>query len=324
MAEILVVDDNQKAGKAFARIIQAETGIETLYTNDPAVALEIAKSHPLKVAVLDQRMPLKSGTALFNDLKSIEPDLHGVLFSGKSNLSDLQDAMRNKFCDFINKNDAAQLPERVRTHYLEALADITERSSRNPVRLADYRRGLSWRGPRIRLELLSMKDAVGGDVTHEDEFRTIVKVDIGGTRRDLSTTRQEVETIIEEESLSKVSSNAEFKFELVSKLKAAVEQSQRSNYKRRATHAIEKATEESITLEPDQNSDGTPVRSRHLQVAPIYRRIQLLLRTSCECCGWSHIETINAFVPTGDLSTRQVDYLSDNTRFIYDTGNISG
>jgi CheY-like chemotaxis protein len=321
MVEILVVDDNQRAGRAFARLIQAETGLETLYTNSPEEAISIAKANHLKVAVLDQRMPLKLGTDLFLELTAIEPDLRGILFSGKVEAKDLQEAMKNKFCEFVNKDSVAELSERVREHYFEALADIAKRRSESPVPLSDYRSGFSLRGPKVHLELVSITESPG-DIWAEEDFRTLVKVDIGGTKREVNTTRREFEVVIEQESISKVSSNAEFKFEVMSKLQTAVEHSRRKNYKRRASQAIEKAAEATYTLE--SGTGNSTVRSRHLQAAPIYRRVKLLLRTQCDCCGSMKYEAVYALVSTGDLHTRQIDYLSDNTQEIFDTGTVNG
>ncbi|MFF4509134.1 response regulator [Streptomyces sp. NPDC001401] len=323
MVEILVVDDNQRAGRAFARLIQAETGLETVYTNSPEEAVNVAKANHLKVAVLDQRMPLKLGTDLFLELASIEPDLRGILFSGKVEADDLEEAMRNKFCDFVNKDKVAELSERVREHYFEALADIAKRRSENPIALSNYRSGFSLRGPRVHLELISITESPE-DIWVEEDFRTFMKVDIGGTKREVNTTRRELEVVIEQESISKLSSNAEFKFEVMSKLQSTVEHSRRKNYKRRASHAIEKAAEETYTLESNPAAGNGSVRSRHLQAAPIYRRVKLLLRTQCDCCGSMKNEAVYALVPTGDLRTRQIDYLSNNTQAIFDTGTING
>jgi YesN/AraC family two-component response regulator len=321
MIEILVVEDEQRAGNSFATTIRETTGLDTVYTDNPDKAIEIAKSNHLKVAVLDQQMPRKSGTDLFRELREIEPDLRGILFSGKAKFEDLTVAIRDDICEFINKNDVAKLPERVMAHYFDALADISQRAAKNPTRLSDYRSGFSWRGPRVQLELLSIMQAPEEEkVVLDADFKTFLRLDVGETKKESASVRLSSEVLIEQESVSKLSSSAALKYSLISELKAAVETSQREAVKERVSQATERVTEQTYTLPPDPAWVEPSVRARHLQAAPIYKRVRMLVRTNCECCGMTRHESIYALVPTGDIRTRQVDYLSDNTTRIITTG----
>lgn len=83
-AEVLVVDDNISAAKDFARLIRIKTKLETLAVDNPDLAIEKIKAEPIKVVVLDQKMPEKTGTALFEDIKRINPNIKAIMLSGEA------------------------------------------------------------------------------------------------------------------------------------------------------------------------------------------------------------------------------------------------
>ena len=174
----------------------------TIYTEDPHQAVELVKENPIKVAVLDQRMPKRTGTALFEDLKRLNPELRGILFSGEAEREDVAEALRAGFIDALDKNDVSQLPERVRQLYLEALAEITGHQYAKPERIGEHRSRLRTRRPRVTMDLLAFEDSPGTpkEVWLESDLSVAVRLEGGQTKRISRSRISESELIREDES----------------------------------------------------------------------------------------------------------------------------
>ena len=76
--EIIVVDDNLQAAQDFARLITLKTKLEAVAFDDPNEVIEKIKSLPIKVVVLDQRMPQKTGTELFKEILKIDTNIKAI------------------------------------------------------------------------------------------------------------------------------------------------------------------------------------------------------------------------------------------------------
>lgn len=95
--EILVVDDNLQAAKEVARLINLQTRLEAVATDDPEEAVTILKENPIKVALLDQRMPKKDGTALFKDLRRVDSSVRAIMLTGEADANEVGDALNLGF-----------------------------------------------------------------------------------------------------------------------------------------------------------------------------------------------------------------------------------
>ena len=79
---LLCVDDDERFLKVFAFFLK-EVGFEVLSTSDPDKALELASSFPTPdLAILDLQMPRRNGIQLASILKTLEPNLPILIFSG--------------------------------------------------------------------------------------------------------------------------------------------------------------------------------------------------------------------------------------------------
>lgn len=326
--EIIVVDDNVRAGETFAKLIQAATGLMTIYTEDPHQAVELVKENPIKVAVLDQRMPKRTGTALFEDLKRLNPELRGILFSGEAEREDVAEALRAGFIDALDKNDVSQLPERVRQLYLEALAEIAGRQYAKPERIGEHRSRLRTRRPRVTMDLLAFEDSPGTpkEVWLESDLSVAVRLEGGQTKRISRSRISESELIREDESKvtkSRTSSasgglslTTPMKANVGSQLQSKLESSLRERAQERRLIRYENVEEETFEL-PVPAAETDP-RAREILRAPVYRRMRAIIRISCECCNADKYDILNVRVFTGRYHTRHVDYLGDGTAKVVD------
>jgi CheY-like chemotaxis protein len=326
--EVMVVDDNVRAGEIFARLIEEKTGLATVYTEDPRQAIELVKENSIKVAVIDQRMPKMTGTALFEELRNVEPDLRGILFSGEAEREDFAEALRARFFDALDKNDVSQLPERVRQLYLEAMVAIARRQYSDPERIGEYRPRLIARRPQVTVDLLAFEDAPGTpkEIWLESQLSVAVRLEGGQTRKVSQTNIRESEVIREEESQvnrSQVSSasggmtlTTPMKARIGLQLQSKLESSLRQRAQQRHLIRYENAEEETFEL-PVPVAESDP-RAREILRAPIFRRMRVIIRIKCGCCGSDKYEVLNVQLFTGRYHTRHVDILSDGTAKIID------
>ncbi len=326
--EIIVVDDNEAAGKTFARLIQTTTGLATKYVEDPHEAIELVKQDSVKVAVIDQRMPKMTGVTLFEKLRELEPDLRGILFSGEAGKGDLAEAMRARFYDSLDKSDVSQLPERVRQLYFEALAALAERQYGKPERIVERRTGFLARRPRVTIDLLAFEDAPGTprEVWLKSELSLYVRLEGGQTKRISRSKISESELTLETESQVKRSLGsgmtgsltlpAPTKTVIGMQLQSSLETSLRRRAQQRELIRSENVEEETFTL-PEPVAESDP-RAREIQRAKIYRRMRAVIRIRCECCTTEKYETFNVQLFTGRYHTRHVDYMRDGSARIVD------
>jgi two-component system, OmpR family, response regulator len=69
MARVLIVDDTDIVRKALELAVR-KMGHEAESTSDALVALELARTRPPDLALLDYRMPIMDGVTLFGEMQS--------------------------------------------------------------------------------------------------------------------------------------------------------------------------------------------------------------------------------------------------------------
>ncbi|WP_320044706.1 response regulator [uncultured Desulfobacter sp.] len=102
---ILIVDDEEKIGKALERLIK-KTGARSFYASSATQALDfIQKSEdPLSMILSDQRMPGMEGTVFLEKARSITPDTVRFLITGYADIDSISDAVnRGAVHRFITK-----------------------------------------------------------------------------------------------------------------------------------------------------------------------------------------------------------------------------
>lgn len=101
-SSILLVDDSVILRDRLAEAFQ-ERGfrVEVAGTCDEAV--EVFRSNPTELAVVDLRMPGRPGVTLIADLKQIRPDVQILILSGFGSISTAIDAVKLGAVNFLPK-----------------------------------------------------------------------------------------------------------------------------------------------------------------------------------------------------------------------------
>jgi CheY-like chemotaxis protein len=322
--EVLVVDDNKQAATEFARLITVKAKLSAVATDDPDEAIELLRNNPIKVALLDQRMPKKDGTALYGDLKKIDPLLKAVMLTGEANGQEVGEALNLGFCDYIHKSDVDSITPRVLLHYCSYYTDIAEQSDLQDETIFTFHRGPFWDRYIISFSLISVS-SLDEQYSPSSSWKTIVKID-AGERAKRTVTRQKVQRlVIEAEEKAKLSAGVNAKIPVVDGLTAKIESSLEARFKE--TSLEEESTADSIEREfklPNEPEDPgvLHVKSRQYEQAPVYKQIRLVIGKTCGCCNSSDVFVVNVNLVTSKVATRQIDFMSDGTNKITNTGIV--
>lgn len=99
---ILVVDDDEPYRQRLCRAFR-DRGLEVAEAGSAEEAVEVARRFGPQRAVLDLRMPGRSGVQLVGDLLTDHPDLACVVLTGFGSISTAVDAVRRGAVDYLTK-----------------------------------------------------------------------------------------------------------------------------------------------------------------------------------------------------------------------------
>lgn len=80
---VLYVDDNPRSRRLLTSLLQ-DCGVEVVAIEDPNEALELSRTNPFNLAVLDYHMASMTGAELAQKIKSLQPDMPVILISGST------------------------------------------------------------------------------------------------------------------------------------------------------------------------------------------------------------------------------------------------
>ena len=81
---ICLLDDEPSVLKALGRLLASE-GLSAEKFSDPAHFLDYARTHPVRVAVVDIRMPGMTGLEVLSELRALSPDTRVIILTGENN-----------------------------------------------------------------------------------------------------------------------------------------------------------------------------------------------------------------------------------------------
>lgn len=100
--KILVVDDDATFRGRLVRAL-ASRGFETHEARDAQAAVELARAVRPGRAIVDLRMPGKSGIDLIPELVAIDPDMQVLVLTGYGSIATAVEAVRRGAIDYLSK-----------------------------------------------------------------------------------------------------------------------------------------------------------------------------------------------------------------------------
>lgn len=100
---ILIVDDEPDMLKLLSMIIRDNTPYETVTTNNPLEALDMAKKEDFKLVIADLKMPGLDGMELLEAIKRTDEDIPVIIITAYGTVESAIETMRKGAFDFITK-----------------------------------------------------------------------------------------------------------------------------------------------------------------------------------------------------------------------------
>jgi CheY-like chemotaxis protein len=321
--EIIVVDDEVRLAEQYSQKIYNETKILATFTDDPFEALSIVKENPIKIVVLDQKMPRMSGTDLFKEMIKIDPLIKGIMLTGEADANEVGDALKLGFSDYIHKSNAAKIQSRIFYYYAEYLNDLSfKHKQTEPLSLFKIQKSSFWNPHIIEFKLLSI-EVLSENHVFPDSWKTIVQINAGEKKTFTDKFEITDRIVIEEEEKanlkSKIGLSAQDIVKFNSEIEATISKTFKKNIFNESKKTIEVVKEYQLQPEP-QDITVNHIKSRHFQRAQVYRKIGVVIKCECNCCNMSNCVSFHIFQLTTNIATRQEDYFNDGSSRTIDTG----
>ncbi|MER7278839.1 response regulator [Dactylosporangium sp. NPDC000244] len=318
--EVLVVDDQKDVAESLAELIRVSIRIRAVATSDPREAVSLVRDSPIKVAVLDQRMPEITGTELSAELRSVNDKLRLIMFTGMASGEEVANAAFERgFNAMLQKADVGRLPEAVFEQYIRYQIDSKQRAVQ---RLSLFQTPRRYRifGPRIKYALVDAY-VIEDNFVDDDSWETFLHLSRGQEEKRTWSWSVKRSVTIEEQSQEALKHSLRGKLSgTVAQLESALEESLTASSKESRSREDSTGGAREMTYKlTDQ--DGA-VRARHFQRAPVFRQWSVVLGVTCDQCGNPHEERIVANERLPLFATRQVDYFDDGDRKIFGSGSV--
>lgn len=324
---ILLVEDEPE-GILYRDTLEKSLGVGVLLATTGREAGEVAESHTIKVAVIDQVLePGMTGTELWSKIKRLHPRCRAILLSSKCEPSDVGRAMDLGFSKFLDKvKDIARLPQCVgaalQEFDLDGIAGATH-TDRRPL----FRFGPSIRLLRSPFEV-HLVNRVLLDPRHvfSDRWEEKASVEAGKDAVREVTINLSRKTEMEYLSTSDVGAKASIDQKLLTERLGA----------ELMAHRLESTTESvtgeagytcrvsiSMKLPPIPEVVGTDyLASKSFQVNQVFEKYMCRVDVTCPCCHHADTNYRIVYVPTPLVAKRQIDTYSSGIKKVIDAGVV--
>ena len=319
--EVLIVDDKLAAGLEYARLVRSGTEVEAIAVDNPDLAAETLKKEPIKVVVLDQKMPGKKGTELYKDLKALDPKIKVMMLSGEADTQELYEANKLGYDDYLHKSRIKELPSRVHVLYVRYLSDLLAPTAASVSVLVENR-GIWLFRERIEYFLTSA-NVLDEEFVFSDSWRTIKQISAGETVTESDTIEIETKFKYQSSIEGKASYSAGVSTGHIVKLQSKIEAALSTKFATEVYTGTKRTLQVSREYKlPDAPSNPVQlhVASRHFQRAAVYREIRAVISRRCTCCSTTYSFPLVVYQPTVKIATRHIDYLSNGSEKVLRTG----
>ncbi|MFT4189084.1 MAG: response regulator transcription factor [Aeromicrobium sp.] len=113
---VLLVDDQELFRRGVSTVLSADTDLELVEVADGDEALRAVADHPPDVALIDVRMPGRSGVEVCAQVKAISPTTGIIMLTASDDESDLYESIRGGASGYLLKDGSTydQVAEAVR------------------------------------------------------------------------------------------------------------------------------------------------------------------------------------------------------------------
>jgi YesN/AraC family two-component response regulator len=321
--EVLTIDNYLDTAQSYADLIETHCHLKSVAMSDIDLAIKCISENPIKVVVLDQRMPTL-GTDVFVKLKKVNPFLKIIMVSGEASFEEADRAKKLGFSDFLHKKNIAELPNiiyRLRSEYEKDILHTIKES--NPFH-KEWRFNFFHIGC-IRYYLLDYK-IINENFEKITEWKTLERINEGE--------KQNKEVTIDLKVTDKISIQEESKVQLknavsinhksfLSKLDIELDNSILLSKEMENTKTETSKKTSELSLREDEIIDGKKVVSKIYETNQVYSQILLHIKKACGFCKEHTVFPLMIYKPINKKVFRQISYTEDNKDHIVNTGHFT-
>jgi len=329
--EILVVDDIISAAREYERLLRT-ADLAVASTDNPEVAIEIVEHNPVKVLVLDQRMPKMSGTELFRRLKKIDQFLQAIMLTGEASAAETADAFELGYSKFFDKRKPADalVAETIACYgkYMAAVAAAKSEAAEQTSLLVKDKWSLAKRHV-IEVQLVNLT-VLDDNYIFPETWWTERQVKTGAPEI-VGKSTEAVNSYSLDDTSEKVL-NASLGPQLSTGAKSVVLAELSGNLQKQVTRRLSQQYARQLTITetsktkyhlPKESPDpeALSLRARNYQRAPLFLKFRAVLRRTCGCCSASSYYAVTGYLRRDMDATRTVDYYNNGDEKIVMTGS---
>ncbi|WP_317583380.1 response regulator [Segatella copri] len=303
--EVLVVDDVLSAAEDFARLIHAKTGLKTTYTSSAKEAINIVQCNDIKVLVLDQVMPEKTGTELLKELRQYT-SAKALMLTGEASKDDLGEAINLKFDAHLDKALATtSLCGRVTELYALFEDEFREKVNRSK----SLKRTFTLCKFKLYKAVLFYDKIIHFGYVDLKQAQTLLTIFSGQEQE------TESEIVYAEEIIVEQSASFDAKFGIEIPIQDAVAKMERSiaNSIRKITTVKKNKKLKNISKYHLTEKDSEKVDHRIITYAPIYEIHKMIVGYKIPFIGKYHRSLMIVYEFTGEYQLFQKDFFKDGT-----------
>lgn len=315
---VLLIDDNSDFAREYSETLGTSCGTNVLYATNAEDAIKIVKDNAIKVAIIDQVMPIK-GTELFKRIKAIDSNIKTVLLTAEADRHELTEAANMGFDMTLLKEekDMDELPLKILM--LIGKYNAQKYNDGTPIWVKKQKSGLFKKSDEIsyfiqKYEVVDenyiddngwiTRDIIekGESLTYEEEFN--FETDFGYSESFKMETNS---------SLGLANTQiVEFKNQLSAKMA--------QDFSNTYTESLKKVLRRKKILDLPKDQDN--IVSRKYEYTKVYQQIKVYIRKDCSCCNESVLNAITVYLPIPIIQYRIIEYFSDGTQKEIGSGEI--
>jgi len=327
--DILIVDDEKTALRNFGNDVRLNLNLEPFLAENPDDALKILSFYPIKVLVTDQEMPNMLGTELVAKIKNdMEISLPCIMLTAHSDNVNAVEAVNLGFFRFIDKKN-------VTSELIPAIREAIQRYDRERASLytSEIDETLFQKTyfpvlkNRIKISLIRVTSTIDPFVNDNDwQTKLVAERNISGSKE--IHYKRRVKTELELGLNSEIVQKTGLK---LGKIIGAIETNLSTKLAFSAKNKYEKELEvsaqykiEVTEIKDEPNTEGLILQSREYQMAPVFTRVNCLLKMECSTCEIPRFFDISVDLPTNRIALRQIEHYDKGVNKTIYTGFYEG
>lgn len=315
---VILIDDNIDFAKEYSETLQRICNTRVLYATTNESALKIIKENPIKVAIIDQVMPVK-GTVLFKQIKQIDPNIMTIMLTAEADRHDLTEAANIGFDATLLKEepDISILPFKILILLTKYNAKENENSE--PILIVKKKSSSFGKSNQIVYTVMGY-ETIDNEFVFENSWLTRDLVERGeSVTYETEQNYEEVfnytnSFIIEDEAFLGIDVKyfAEFKNNLSIRMA--------KDFGNTYTESLKRMMRKKKILDLPQ--DQSNIASRNYEYAKVYQQIKVYIQKLCSCCQEKTVDAITVYLPIPIIKYRIIEYFVDGTQKEIKAGEI--